>query len=134
MFVDASALCAILLGEEDHAVLDLRIAQATDAVTSPIAVWETVRALVREQDVAAEDGLMDVERYLTVSEVRIMEVPAEAHRVALEALSRFGKGRHPAALNMGDCFAYACARYCEGPLLFKGDDFSRTDIEPALTR
>lgn len=134
MFIDASALCAVLLGEPDHADLDLRIAQAADAVTSPVAVWETVRAMVREQGVEVDAALADVERYLAAAEVRIVEIPAQAHRPALQAFARFGKGRHPAALNMGDCFAYACARSHEVPLLFKGDDFPRTDIESALTR
>lgn len=134
MFIDASALCAILLGEDDHAVLDLHIAQSGDAVTSPVAVWETVRAILREQGGEVDSTLADVERYLARSEVRIVEVPAGAHRLALEAFERFGKGRHPAALNMGDCFAYACARSCGAPMLFKGDDFPQTDIEPALTR
>lgn len=50
---------------------------------------------------------------------------------AIDAFARFGKGRHPAALNMGDCFAYACARVHRVPLLYKGDDFSLTDIERA---
>lgn len=134
MFIDASALCAVLLGEPDHTELELRIARAVDAVTSPVAVWETVRAMVREQGVEVETALADVERYLAVAEVRIVEIPARAHRFALEAFDRFGKGRHPAALNMGDCFAYGCARSLEVPLLFKGDDFTRTDIESALTR
>lgn len=134
MFIDASALCAILLGEPDHAVLDLHIAQASDAVTSPIAVWETVRAVLREQGGEVDGVLADVERYLARSEVQVVEIPAGAHRLALKAFERFGKGRHPAALNMGDCFAYACARSFEAPLLFKGDDFPQTDIEPALAR
>ncbi len=131
MFVDASALCAVLLGEPDHAAFDLRIAQSTEALTSPIAVWETVRALVRVQGGEVEGVLADVERYLARSEVRIVEIPAQAHRLALDAFDRFGKGRHPAALNMGDCFAYACARCLGVPLLYKGDDFTRTDIERA---
>ena len=134
MFIDASALCAVLLGEHDHAVLDLHIAQTAGALTSPIAVWETVRALIREQGGEVDDALADVERYLALSEVRIVQIPAQAHRLALEAFSRFGKGRHPAALNMGDCFAYACARSYEVPLLFKGADFPQTDIASALTR
>lgn len=134
MFVDASALCAVLLGESDHAVFDERIARSSEALTSPIAVWETVRALVRVQGGEVEGVLGDVERYLARSEVGIVEIPAQAHRLALDAFDRFGKGRHPAALNMGDCFAYACARSLGVPLLYKGDDFTRTDIEFALTR
>lgn len=134
MFIDASALCAVLLREPDHAPLEILIAQAEGAVTSPVAVWETVRAIVREQGVEVDAALTDVERYLAAAEVRIIEIPAHAHRLALDAFERFGKTRHPAALNMGDCFAYACARSYEVPLLFKGDDFSQTDIESALTR
>lgn len=134
MFIDASALCAVLLGEPDHTELELRIARAVDAVTSPIAVWETVRAMAREQGVEVETALADVERYLVVAGVQVVEIPAGAHRFALEAFDRFGKGRHSAALNMGDCFAYACARSYGVPLLFQGDDFAGTDIESALTR
>jgi ribonuclease VapC len=52
--------------------------------------------------------------------------------IASEAYAQFGKGRHPAALNMGDCFAYACARANSARLLFKGEDLRRTDIEPAI--
>lgn len=134
MFIDASALCAVLLREPGYAALEDLTARAEGAVTSPVAIWETVRAIVREQGVEVDAALTDVERYLAAAEVRIIEIPARAHRLALEAFERFGKGRHPAALNMGDCFAYACARSYEVPLLFKGDDFPQTDIKSALTR
>jgi ribonuclease VapC len=134
MFIDASALCAVLLREPGHEAFEVLIAQTDGSVTSPVAVWETVRAIVREQAVEVDAALTYVERYLTAAEVRISGIPVQAHRPALEAFERFGKGRHPAALNMGDCFAYACARSFEVPLLFKGDDFPQSDIEPALTR
>ncbi|CAN5295645.1 hypothetical protein BH09PSE1_BH09PSE1_29370 [soil metagenome] len=61
----------------------------------------------------------------------MMSIGASEHRLALEAFDRFGKGRHPAALNMGDCFAYACAKSLAVPLLYKGDDFAQTDVEAA---
>ena len=61
----------------------------------------------------------------------MIPVPPDAARAAIGAWARFGKGRHPAALNFGDCFAYACARLGGQPLLFKGDDFGRTDIAVA---
>ena len=57
-----------------------------------------------------------------------MPITVEIGRNALSAFERYGRGRHPAALNMGDCFAYACARQLDIPLLFKGDDFPLTDI------
>lgn len=60
-----------------------------------------------------------------------MNVVPETARIALDAFDRYGKGRHPAQLNFGDCFAYACARYLGKPLMFKGADFPQTDIEAA---
>ena len=63
-----------------------------------------------------------------------MPVTAEHLKAARRAWRRYGKGRHPAALNFGDCFAYALAQATGEPLLFKGDDFARTDIPPALPR
>ncbi len=72
-----------------------------------------------------------VEDFLALIGVRVEAVPAEARAMAIDAFERFGEGRHPAALNFGDCFAYACARRFGVPLLYKGDDFPQTDIEPA---
>ncbi len=65
--------------------------------------------------------------------IQIIAVTVEHARLAREAWRDFGKGRHPARLNYGDCFAYGAAKAERAPLLFKGDDFGRTDIEPALT-
>jgi ribonuclease VapC len=90
-----------------------------------------VRAIVREDQV---DVLLAAERfdsYLAAANVDIMPIGAREQALAIEAFDRFGKGRHPAALNMGDCFAYACARTLGLPLLYKGDDFGRTDIPAA---
>jgi ribonuclease VapC len=64
--------------------------------------------------------------------IDIVSMPADIGDAAIDAFQRFGKGRHPAALNMGDCFAYACAKRLGVPLLYKGDDFSLTDIHSAL--
>jgi len=63
--------------------------------------------------------------------IEVVEIEAGTRHLAIEAFDRFGKSRHPAALNFGDCFAYACARQARLPLLYKGDDFPLTDIEPA---
>ena len=62
----------------------------------------------------------------------VVGVTPEQAEIAVEAFRRFGRGRHPARLNIGDCFAYALAKRRGEPLLFKGDDFAQTDIEPAL--
>lgn len=135
MFIDASALCAVLLNEPDRDVFYAVIMDmAVEKTTSPIAVWETSRAIVRETGCDGPSALRIVERFLEVAKVDLMMVGHVELPLAVEAFDRFGKVRHPAALNLGDCFAYACARSYEVPLLFKGTDFSRTDIESALTR
>jgi ribonuclease VapC len=68
---------------------------------------------------------------LKLAKIDVRAVPPEARDLAIDAYARYGKGRHPAALNFGDCFAYACARAANAPLLYKGDDFPQTDIETA---
>lgn len=70
--------------------------------------------------------------FLKAAGIEIAPVTAEQARLARQAYRRFGKGRHPAALNLGDCFAYALAVAEGEPLLFKGEDFARTDLQPAL--
>ena len=72
-----------------------------------------------------------VVRYLSRAKVEIIPITAEIGRAAVAAFEQYGRGRHPARLNMGDCFAYACARALGVPLLYKGDDFAQTDIAAA---
>jgi len=76
------------------------------------------------------EGLRDLDRFVDRAGIELAPVDAEQAREARLALSRFGKGRHPAGLNFGDCFAYALARVLGEPLLFKGNDFPQTDIAP----
>ena len=78
-------------------------------------------------------GLRDLDLFLDRAEVELVPVDVEQAREARRAFSRFGKGRHPAGLNFGDCFSYALARVLGAPLLFKGDDFAKTDLTPCLT-
>ena len=131
MFIDASALRAILLAEDGASALTVKLTSASTRTTSPIAVFETVRALMREKKMPASEARAAVARFLEVSAIDACEIGPAEREAALDAMARFGKGRHPARLNMGDCFAYACARTRGAPLLFKGDDFARTDIEIA---
>lgn len=130
-FIDASALAAILLDEGDAAELYARMQGHSRCITSPLAVWEAVRAVSRARDVTVDEAESAVERLLQVAAIEVSSVDPQLRHLAIDAHARFGKGRHPAALNFGDCFAYACARHAGLPLLYKGDDFSRTDIEPA---
>ena len=76
-------------------------------------------------------GLQDFARFLNRAEIERVAVDQQQAEAAIEAFRRFGKGRHPASLNIGDCFAYALAKSTSEPLLFKGDDFAQTDIPPA---
>jgi ribonuclease VapC len=131
MFIDASAWAAMLLEEPEAEAFRAKLADAPVVLTSAIAGWETVRAVTRAtrhgQDEAAK-RLHDLQRIFGAV---LVPIAANEQTLALEAHARFGKGVHPARLNMGDCFAYACAMAHGVPLLFKGDDFSLTDIDPA---
>ncbi len=131
MFVDASALTAILTGEADAAELLARLDVHKKRVTSPLAVWETTIAVARGLGLTIAESRMAVKDFLALATIMVESVPSEAADMALDAFDRYGKGRHPAALNFGDCFAYACARLGRVPMLYKGDDFPLTDIEPA---
>jgi ribonuclease VapC len=131
MFVDASAFVAILAYEEDAEELLARLQRAEIRYTSPMAVWETSLALGRQRQLAPTDALKLVTDFMKLLFVIVEPVSLEMGELAVVANQRFGKGRHPAALNFGDCFAYACARQLGMPLLYKGDDFSQTDIDAA---
>ncbi|MCJ2180181.1 type II toxin-antitoxin system VapC family toxin [Novosphingobium album (ex Hu et al. 2023)] len=131
MFVDASAITAILAGESDAADLLRRLQNARIRITSPLAIWESALAVRRILDLEVAVAHKAVEEFLQLAGIEVTAVPARAHKQAIDAYDRYGKSRHPAALNFGDCFAYACARIAGVPLLFKGDDFPQTDIEAA---
>jgi ribonuclease VapC len=133
MFVDASALVAMMTDETDAATLAGRLAASGGKpITSPIAVFETTAAVARVLALDVDVAQDAVARFLDLMGINVLSIPASAGPIALDAFNRYGKGRgHPAQLNMGDCFAYACARYYRSPLLFKGDDFSTTDIAAA---
>lgn len=132
MFVDASALVAILLEEEGFERLAEIIDAGDDNVTSPIAIWETVVRLQSLLRLEAREVSDIVGAYCEMARIKLVEIGSEETTWALDAFDRFGKGRHPARLNMGDCFAYGCARAHDRTLLFVGNDFSRTDIRSAL--
>ncbi len=131
IFIDASAMIAILTQESDAANLADRLETASERLCSAISVWETVAGLCRSYRFTVPTAREDVARFLEAGDIRFTPIGEREHRIATDAYARFGKGRSTAALNMGDCFAYACAKSNNARLLFKGDDFTRTDIEPA---
>jgi len=131
MFIDASALTAMLTDEDEARELLARLQLATARLTSPLAVWEAAIAVARVLDLSVTEAAEAVGSYLKLMEIATVGVPPETARIALDAFDRYGKGRHPARLNFGDCFAYACARHFGEPLMFKGSDFPQTDIDAA---
>jgi ribonuclease VapC len=131
VFVDASALTAIIAIEKDALELTARIGAGTVRITSALAVWETATAIARIRQITPLQAHRLVLEFLGGADIELVSVPPEAAALALDAFNRFGKGRHKAGLNFGDCFAYACARHFRQPLMFKGSDFALTDIEAA---
>jgi ribonuclease VapC len=131
MFIDASALVAIIAGEHDGRSLADRLSAAEQRYTSPLALYETTLALLRIRDttITAINELLG--EFVMRSHVEIISITPEIGRLAIDTFARFGRGRHPARLNMGDCFAFACARSLDVPLLCKGEDFAQTDIRLA---
>jgi ribonuclease VapC len=87
-----------------------------------------VAALRRSYGASIEDAREDVERAATGLSIRLVPIGEAELAIALDAYQIYGKGRHKAQLNMGDCFAYACAKTNNARLLYKGDDFSKTDL------
>jgi len=132
MFVDASAIVAMLTREAEADVfLDL-VEAAPSPITSPIAIFEATAGICRKRQSSVEQAEQDVGQFLADADIRVADVTEAAATGALAAFARYGKGRgHPAQLNLGDCFAYAVAKLNGSPMLFKGDDFSKTDIAPA---
>ena len=132
MFIDASAIVAMAAGEPDASRFAVAVAEAGERFTSPIAIYESTLAVARILAIPVANAQRAMEEFLAVAEIDVVAIPPEAAALAVDAFARYGKGQgHPAQLNMGDCFAYASARHFDVPLLYKGDDFARTDIRRA---
>ena len=125
MVLDTSALVAILTGEPEQTAFIKVIEQADVCLLSAASHGEA--ALVMEVRHGAA-GVHDLDRLLDRAGCQIVAVDAEQASIARSAFQRYGKGRHPAGLNFGDCFAYALAVARGEPLLFKGNDFGQTDV------
>lgn len=128
LFVDASAMVSILAPEPDHAVFEAQIAQASGLLFSSIAAWETVTTLCRGFRAPEVLARKRLDSFLRTFNFQIVAIGEREGQMAMDAYSLYGKGRHPAKLNMGDCFAYACTKANNARLLYKGDDFAKTDL------
>lgn len=128
MIVDSSALLAVLFDEPDSEQYDTLMAN----VPCLLSVVNALESAIVVESRGGRDGGDSLDDYLVASGITLIPVTEEQFSEARTAWRRFGKGRHPAALNFGDCFAYSLAKTTGEPLLFKGLDFGRTDIESAL--
>jgi ribonuclease VapC len=128
IFVDASALIAIIVGESDADILANRLEADRERICSAISIWETVAGLCHSHTFSPPMARDHVGRFLETANIKFVSIGEREFAIALDAYSQFGKGRHSAALNMGDCFAYACAKANGAALLFKGADFPKTDV------
>ena len=129
MIVDTSALVAVLFDEPDSERYATAMAQAARCRMSAANFLEA--ALVVEGR-AGISGAQELDIFIETAEIEIVPVSVEQARVARRAWREFGKGNHPAGLNFGDCFAYALAKIAGEPILYKGDDFTLTDVESAF--
>jgi len=128
MFVDTSVVIAILSDEDDADHWSERLEQNSNKITSPLVVLEAAMRLstkLANEPLATEAF---IEAFLEQAEIEIVPIEAGDAKLAIKAFSDYGKGRSPARLNLADCLSYACAKSRNIPLLYKGRDFSLTDL------
>jgi ribonuclease VapC len=128
LIVDSSALLAILLSEPEEGRLSAAILADPAPLVSAVTLLET--SMVFEARVGPR-GAIELDSFIAHFDIQPVPFTPEHAGIARDAFRRYGKGRHPAGLNFGDCMAYALAKASGEPLLFKGEDFSRTDIATA---
>jgi ribonuclease VapC len=125
MVLDTSALAAILFDEPERRQFNEKIEADPRRLLSAAALVEITRVIEAR---FGEAGGRELDLLLHRARVEIVALDADQAEIARHAYRAYGKGRHPAGLNFGDCFSYALAKATGEPLLFKGDDFARTDI------
>lgn len=128
MVIDTSAIIAILQDEPERQAFNQAIAAASRRLLSAVSLVEI--SIVIESRFGIE-GKGDLDLFLQTAAIETISVNREQADFARDAFHRYGRGRHPAALNFGDCFSYALAKWSDAPLLYKGNDFVFTDLQPA---
>ncbi len=129
LFVDASAIVAMLADEPEKRELAMRVNDDDDPIWSAMSSWEAISSLCSSYTMAFAAARDLVEQMAAVMPFRLVPIDDAERRQALDAYQRYGKrSGHPARLNMGDCFAYACAKTNNAKLLYKGEDFVHTDM------
>ncbi|HEX4965984.1 MAG TPA: type II toxin-antitoxin system VapC family toxin [Thermoanaerobaculia bacterium] len=128
MVIDTSALLAILLGEPEAEHFVRSIAADPKCLVSALSALEAAIVIHSRK---GPFGVRELDLLLHAAKATIVSFDADQSLLARSAYEKFGKGHHPAALNLGDCCSYALARSSGEPLLFKGNDFSQTDVAQA---
>jgi ribonuclease VapC len=132
MFVDTSAIVSVVLNEVTAREVEFLIESVQKVFASPVVRLETSVVLASKLGISVSDAEVIFEEFVKSSGIQIAPMSDEIGIIAVEAYNQFGKGRHPARLNLADCFSYAMAKSLDVPLLFVGNDFSKTDIKSAL--
>lgn len=129
MFVDTSVVVAILSAEDDAAYWSERIENAEAPVTSALVILEAAMRLSTKLNVWPTDAETTIAAFLREAEIDVIPIDGSDAKSAVQAFANYGKGRgHPAQLNFADCLSYACAKNRGISLLYKGNDFSQTDM------
>ncbi len=126
LVVDGSAIIAMLLDEPEAAAIEFALAESHPVVISAATLVEVM--VVAESRLGPEGG-QGVDRVIRYAELNVVEFTEDAAREAIDGWRRFGKGRHAAGLNLGDCYTYGLVRSLDAALLCVGNDFAQTDIE-----
>ena len=126
MVIDSSAIIAILCDEPERYNFNRKIEADSRRLISTASVLETSIVLENRY---GEEAYRELDFFLLKAAIEIRPFDAEQLEIARRAYRQYGKGRHPASLNYGDCFSYALAKQTGEPLLYKGNDFSQTDIK-----
>ena len=128
MVLDSSAVIAVLFREKEHECLEERMAAADTLAIGAPTLFEAAMVAIGLYEARGHDLLS---HFLEEQGVEVMSFDERHWEVAVDAFDRYGKGRHPAGLNLGDCLSYSSAQVAQQSLLFIGNDFARTDIAPA---
>ena len=126
MVIDSSAIIAILQAEPERQTYIEAISSVNYRNMSAVSFVETSLVLVSR---FGSKAMQEIDNFIGKAQIRIRSVDENQALIARSAFLEFGKGRHPAQLNFGDCFAYALAKGLDQPLLFKGENFSKTDVK-----
>ncbi|TDK37094.1 type II toxin-antitoxin system VapC family toxin [Rhizobium deserti] len=129
MFFDTSAIMEFLLDGPKASELLAKLQDANGPhSTNPMVIYEAAVVLAGKENFSVTEAERLVRSLLGAMDIAVVSIDDQTASAAIEAFARYGKGRHPARLNFGDCFSYAGAKAADAPLLYVGEDFARTDL------